>query len=73
MEKLLGGNIEKPTKIDKLYLRLHEMGSDPLPYGIQPNNDMLEYLFGTASAQHILKKPVELDMVFVPSTLEMTA
>jgi 4,5-dihydroxyphthalate decarboxylase len=49
------------------------MGSDPLPYGIAPNIAMLEYLFDTASAQHILRKPVALDKVFVPSTLDLIA
>ena len=73
MEKLLKGAIEKPTSMDKLYLRLHELGSDPLPYGIEPNMAMLEYLFGTASAQHILRKPVELERVFVPDTLDLIA
>ncbi|NNE38607.1 MAG: ABC transporter substrate-binding protein, partial [Gammaproteobacteria bacterium] len=65
--------LEEPTAIDRLYLRLHEMGSDPLPYGIQPNMGMLEYLFKTAASQHILREPVDLEKVFVPSTLDLIA
>ncbi len=73
MEQLLGGKLEEPTAIDRLYLRLHEMGADPLPYGIEPNMGMLDYLFKTAASQHILREPVELDKVFVPSTLDLIA
>jgi 4,5-dihydroxyphthalate decarboxylase len=73
IEQLIGGKLEEPKAVDKLYLRLHNMGADPLPYGIQPNIAMLEYLFKTAASQNILRKPVELEKVFVPSTLELIA
>jgi 4,5-dihydroxyphthalate decarboxylase len=73
MERLTNGKIDKPSDMDELYLRLHEMGGDPLPYGITPNLPMLGYLFETAAAQKILKKPVKLEKVFVPSTLDLIA
>ena len=73
MDRLLNGKLEKPSEMDELYLRLHNMGGDPLPYGIKPNMAMLEYLFSTASSQQILKKPVVLEKVFVPATLDLIA
>lgn len=73
MERLINGQIEQPTGVDRLYLRLHEMGADPLPYGLEPNMPMLEYLFRTASDQHILREPVDLDRVFAKSTHALTA
>ena len=73
MERLLAGTLDKITDMDELYLRLHGMGTDPLPYGIQPNLPMLDYLFSTAAEQQILQKPVDLEKVFVPSTLDLIA
>jgi 4,5-dihydroxyphthalate decarboxylase len=73
LERLLTGELEKPTEMDELYLRLNDIAGDPLPYGVAPNLAMLEYLFSTAASQKILKKPVELTKVFVPSTLDLIA
>jgi 4,5-dihydroxyphthalate decarboxylase len=73
LQRLLNGKIEKPNEMDGLYLRLNALAGDPLPYGIPPNLAMLEYLFSTAVSQLILKKPVELNKVFVPSTLDLIA
>jgi 4,5-dihydroxyphthalate decarboxylase len=73
LERLLNGKIEKPTEMDELYIKINEMVGEPLPYGIPPNLEMLENLFSTAASQQILKKPVELNKVFVPSTLDLIA
>jgi 4,5-dihydroxyphthalate decarboxylase len=73
LERLLNGKIEKPTEMDELYIQINEMGGDPLPYGIPPNLGMLDNLFSTAASQQILKKPVDLNKVFVPSTLDLIA
>ena len=73
MDKLINGKIDSLSDMDELYLRLHNMGDDPLPYGIKSNLPMLEYLLSTATAQQILKKPVEFEKVFVPSTLDLIA
>jgi 4,5-dihydroxyphthalate decarboxylase len=39
-------------------------GTDPLPYGIEPNRAMLEQLMEFALAQRILTRPVDIDEVF---------
>jgi 4,5-dihydroxyphthalate decarboxylase len=73
LEKLRAGRIETPTAADKLYLRMLELGHDPLPYGIAPNRRVLESLIAHASAQEILRKPVTIESLFAPSTLTLTA
>jgi len=73
LEKLGEGLINQPTSADKLYARMLEMGSDPLPYGVEPNRGVLESLVAHATTQQILRKPVEIESLFVPSTLELIA
>jgi 4,5-dihydroxyphthalate decarboxylase len=73
IEKLKQGKLEKLTDMDELYLRLIEMGADPLPYGIEPNRDVLENLIEHAKTQQILRKPTSIESVFAPSTLKLTA
>ena len=46
---------------------------DPLPYGIGPNQAVLESLLKNAEAQKILRKPIEIESVFAKGTLELTA
>ncbi|WP_234834694.1 substrate-binding domain-containing protein [Mycolicibacterium stellerae] len=53
------------TDIDRMYARvLQTTGTDPLPYGVEPNRPMLETLMEFAFAQRILTKPVAIDEVF---------
>jgi len=43
---------------------LQSTGTDPLPYGVEPNRPMLEKLMDFALAQRILTRPVAIDEVF---------
>jgi 4,5-dihydroxyphthalate decarboxylase len=55
------------TRADRMYAGvLQTTGTDPLPYGIEPNRAMLERLIDFALAQHILTRAVDLDALFVP-------
>lgn len=72
LEALQAGQITEPTAIDKLHLRLCEMGRDPLPYGIEPNRAVLEALVEHATAQQILRKPVNFNAVFAKTTLNLS-
>lgn len=50
---------------DRMYSQvLQTTGSDPLPYGVEPNRLMLEQLIEFALAQRILTRPVDIDEVF---------
>lgn len=69
---LHAGRIEKPTAIDRLHATLApKMGGDPLPYGLAPNRQTLETLIHHATAQGILTKPVRVEDMFAPDTLDL--
>lgn len=63
---LRAGAITAPDAADRLYEKVIEVTGwpDPLPYGIEPNRKVLEMLIEQASAQHILRGPVDLDAMF---------
>ncbi|MGH9056088.1 MAG: ABC transporter substrate-binding protein [Acidimicrobiales bacterium] len=48
-------------------------GTDPLPYGIEPNRDILEELIDAAVAQHILDRRPTLDDLFAAETRDLVA
>jgi 4,5-dihydroxyphthalate decarboxylase len=73
LDRLRSGDIENPTEMDRLYARMLELTDDPLPYGIAPNRRVLENLVGHATRQQILRKPVEIESVFAPSTRDLVA
>ena len=53
------------TDADRMYAAvLQTTGTDPLPYGVEPNRAVLEQLMEFAMAQRILTRPVALDEVF---------
>ena len=70
--QLRSGAITEPDAADRLHLDV--LGTtgwdDPLPYGLEPNRKVLETLVRQASAQHILREPVDLESVFAPATLD---
>lgn len=69
VEQLKAGKIEKMTDADETAKRVMEVtGGDPLPYGIEPNRKVLENLIQHALKQGIIKKPVKVEDLFVPST-----
>ncbi len=73
LERLREQRIKKLTSEDQLHIRMMEIAGDPLPYGIAPNRAVLENLIAHATAQQILRKPTEIESLFAPSTLELTA
>ena len=73
LERLRKGTIENLTAADQLHIQMMDKVGDPLPYGIEPNRSVLENLIAHATSQGILKKPTEIESVFAPSTLELTA
>jgi 4,5-dihydroxyphthalate decarboxylase len=50
---------------DRVYTQvLQTTGADPLPYGVEPNREMLEQLMEYAMDQRILTHPVDIDEMF---------
>ena len=63
VDRLADGEVS--TDADRMYARVRQTtGTDPLPYGVEPNRAMLEQLMEFALAQRILSRPVEIDALF---------
>jgi 4,5-dihydroxyphthalate decarboxylase len=61
--RLTDGDVSTDT--DRMYARVLQItGTDPLPYGVEPNRAMLEQLIEFALAQRILARPVDINEVF---------
>jgi 4,5-dihydroxyphthalate decarboxylase len=61
--RLTDGDVSTDT--DRMYARVLQItGTDPLPYGVEPNRAMLEQLIAFALAQRILARPVDINEVF---------
>lgn len=74
VDRLRKGAIDAPDATDRMYSRVLELtGADPLPYGVEPNRAVLETLMRHAVDQRILDRPLPLDQVFAPGTLDLTA
>jgi 4,5-dihydroxyphthalate decarboxylase len=72
VDRLKAGAIENPTKADNVHRRVMEITGDPLPYGIEPNRQVLKELIGHAVTQKIIAGPVSVDDLFAPGTFGLT-
>jgi 4,5-dihydroxyphthalate decarboxylase len=72
VERLKAGKVDNPTAVDEVHRRVMAVIGGPLPYGIESNRKVLEELIRHATAQGIVRKPVKLNELFVPSTRELT-
>lgn len=72
VKALKSGQIGEVTGVDKVHIAALDVMDDPLPYGLDPNRDILERLMATALAQGIIDAPMPLDSLFAPSTLGLT-
>ncbi len=73
IEKLLNGQIEKPTAVDQLHQRVAAITGDPLPYGLAPNRAMLEDALDHCLTQGIITQRPSVASLFAPSTHALTA
>lgn len=71
LERLRAGKIHNLTPIDKIHLRVMEFMADPLPYGIGPNQAVLEQLIKHANTQHIINQQVAVADLFDAGTLDL--
>lgn len=71
---LTSGAIADPDNTDRHNLVVaRETGTDPLPYGIEPNRAALERLVGMAHDQHILAECPDVDGLFAEGTRDLVA
>jgi 4,5-dihydroxyphthalate decarboxylase len=72
VERLKKNQIENPSKTDQMYKRVMQtVGSDPLPYGIEPNRAMIEAVIQYAKEQSILTRSFTMEDLFAPGTLDL--
>lgn len=73
VDRLGADAIAAPTPTDRMYRRVMDItGADPLPYGIAPNQTMVERLVAHAVRQHILDRPPEVADLFAAETRDLT-
>jgi 4,5-dihydroxyphthalate decarboxylase len=66
--------IGDPSPADVMYRRVTDItGTDPLPYGIEPNRTMIDLMVRHAVNQKILDRPVAAEDLFPPGTHDLTA
>jgi hypothetical protein len=74
VDRLRSQGIDSPTATDLMYRRVLEVtGTDPLPYGVEPNRAVLEELMRHAVDQRILERPLPLEELFAESTRTLIA
>jgi 4,5-dihydroxyphthalate decarboxylase len=73
VQRLKAGQIEKPTRVDEVHRRVMEITGDPLPYGIEPNRQVLEELVEHCLKQGIITRPVAVEDLFPRNTHGLTA
>jgi len=62
--------LENPT--DPTHQRVIEItGRDPLPYGVEPNRQMIEAVIQYAQEQEILTRPFSMEELFAAGTLDL--
>jgi 4,5-dihydroxyphthalate decarboxylase len=67
--RLRDAAISDPSPADQMYRRVMDItGSDPLPYGIEPNRAMIDLLVRHAVNQKILSRPVAAEDLFPETT-----
>jgi len=71
LDRLKANQIAAPTKADRTHRRVMEItGSDPLPYGIEPNRKMINAVIQYAQEQGILARSFSIEELFAPGTLK---
>ena len=75
VRRLLTGTDETRSEDDQaaMHRRVMDIIRDPLPYGIEPNRQMLEAILQYSVEQGILLKPFTVEELFAPSTRALMA
>ena len=64
VERLASGRIEQPTPDDVFFRRVMDITGDPLPYGVEPNRQMLEAVIRQSLEQGIITRPLTVEELF---------
>ena len=64
VERLAAGRIEQPSSDDVFFRRVMDITGDPLPYGIEPNRQMLEAVIRQSLEQGSITRPMTVEELF---------
>lgn len=64
VEHLAAGRIEQPSGDDVFFRRVMDITGDPLPYGIEPNRQMLEAVIRQSLEQGIITRLLTVEELF---------
>ena len=74
LARMRAGSIDKPTSVDETHRSVLEItGADPLPYGIEPNRQMLQQALAAAVEQGIVDRAPTLEELFPHNTHHLAA
>jgi 4,5-dihydroxyphthalate decarboxylase len=74
VSSLRNGGVEKPTAVDEMHRHvMAATGADPLPYGLEPNRQMLNEALRGAVEQGILPRLPTLEELFPANTHHLIA
>lgn len=74
VEQLRNQPAENATAADRMYQKVMALtGSDPLPYGIEPNRDAIDELLDHVIDQRILARRPDVEQLFAAGTYDLTA
>lgn len=72
LERLRNSELTELPKNEQTYKRVMDLtGSDPLPYGLEPNRRMVESVMQYAGEQGILKQSFAVEELFARNTLDL--
>lgn len=64
VERLASGRIDQPTPDDVFLRRVMDVTGDPLPYGVEPNRQMLEAVIRQSLEQGIITRTITIEELF---------
>ncbi|NEK95199.1 ABC transporter substrate-binding protein [Modestobacter muralis] len=75
VQQLRAGTLPQETATDRMHRTVMELTGwdDPLPYGIEPNRQVLEDLIRSAVDQKILDRAPRIEDAFTPDTRDVVA
>ena len=66
--QLKAGQVKNLSHIDRVHLAAMQVMDDPLPYGLEPNSQVLEQLIQHAVTQKIIPQKIGVEGLFAAST-----
>lgn len=73
VERLRAGTVNPASANDRDLLAVMDITGDPLPYGVEPNRQMLEEIVRYCVEQGVLTRPFTIPELFAPNTLTLSA